>query len=106
MLSDPRVQVVVGLKFAARRVPQGTSYIRLGKTPNMHETKVVLYKEYSAVGILASGPAAPASGQSAPAYLVKARMILADIWRKKMDAMKERERTRTMKGSLRAEILE
>ena len=33
-------------------------------------------------------------------YFVKARMILAEIWRKKMEAMKERERTRTMKGSL------
>ncbi len=27
-------------------------------------------------------------------------MILAEMWRKKMEAMKERERTRTMKGSL------
>lgn len=33
-------------------------------------------------------------------YLVKARMILAEMWRKNMDAMKESERTRTMKGSL------
>jgi len=33
-------------------------------------------------------------------YLVKARMILAEMWRKKMDAMKESERTRTIKGSL------
>jgi len=33
-------------------------------------------------------------------YLVKARMILAEMWRKKMDAMNESERTRTMKGSL------
>jgi len=33
-------------------------------------------------------------------YFVKARIILAEIWRKKMDAMKERERTKTMKGSL------
>jgi hypothetical protein len=32
--------------------------------------------------------------------LEKARIILAEIWRKKMDAMKESERTRTMKGSL------
>jgi hypothetical protein len=29
-----------------------------------------------------------------------ARIILAEIWRKNMDAMKESERTRTMKGSL------
>lgn len=27
-------------------------------------------------------------------------MILADIWRKKIEAMNERDRTRTMKGSL------
>ena len=27
-------------------------------------------------------------------------MILAEMWRKNMDAMKESERTRTMKGSL------
>jgi hypothetical protein len=27
-------------------------------------------------------------------------MILAEMWRKKMDAMKESERTRTIKGSL------
>ncbi len=33
-------------------------------------------------------------------YLEKARMSLAEIWRKNMDAMKESERTRTMKGSL------
>jgi hypothetical protein len=31
---------------------------------------------------------------------VNARIIFAEIWRKKMDAMKESERTRTMKGSL------
>jgi len=35
-------------------------------------------------------------------YLVKARMILAEMWRKNMDAMNERERTRTMKGSTRS----
>jgi len=35
-----------------------------------------------------------------PFYLVKARMTLAEIWRKNMDAMKESERTRTMNGSL------
>jgi len=35
-------------------------------------------------------------------YLVKARMILAEMWRKKMDAMKESERTRTIKGSTRS----
>lgn len=39
------------------------------------------------------------SAYSSP-YFVKARMILAEIWRKNMDAMKESERTRTMKGSL------
>ena len=33
-------------------------------------------------------------------YLVNARMILEEMWRKKMEAMKESERTRTMKGSL------
>ena len=33
-------------------------------------------------------------------YFVKARMIFAEIWRKNIDAMKERERTRTMNGSL------
>lgn len=33
-------------------------------------------------------------------YLVNARIILAEMWRKNIDAMKERERTRTMKGSL------
>jgi hypothetical protein len=33
-------------------------------------------------------------------YLEKARIILAEIWRKNMDAMKDSERTRTMKGSL------
>jgi hypothetical protein len=33
-------------------------------------------------------------------YLEKARIILAEIWRKNIDAMKESERTRTMKGSL------
>lgn len=33
-------------------------------------------------------------------YLVNARMIFAEMWRKKIEAMKERERTRTMKGSL------
>jgi len=32
--------------------------------------------------------------------LEKARIILAEIWRKNIDAMKESERTRTMKGSL------
>ena len=34
------------------------------------------------------------------AYFVNALISLAEMWRKKMDAMKERERTRTMKGSL------
>ena len=33
-------------------------------------------------------------------------MILAEMWRKKMEAMKERERTRTMKGSLKRHSLE
>lgn len=33
-------------------------------------------------------------------YLEKARIILAEIWRKNIDAMNESERTRTMKGSL------
>jgi hypothetical protein len=33
-------------------------------------------------------------------YFEMARIILAEIWRKNMDAMKESERTRTMKGSL------
>jgi hypothetical protein len=32
--------------------------------------------------------------------LEKARIILAEIWRKNIDAMKESERTRTIKGSL------
>jgi hypothetical protein len=32
--------------------------------------------------------------------LEKARIILAEIWRKNIDAVKEIERTRTMKGSL------
>ena len=36
-------------------------------------------------------------------YFVNARMTLAEMWRKKMDAMKERESTRTMNGSLIAE---
>jgi len=35
-------------------------------------------------------------------YFVKARMTFAEICRKKMDAMKERDRTRTMKGSTRS----
>lgn len=34
-------------------------------------------------------------------HFEKLRMILALMWRKKMDAMNERERTRTMNGSLR-----
>lgn len=34
------------------------------------------------------------------AYLVNARIIFAEMCRKKMEAMKERERTRTMNGSL------
>ena len=38
-------------------------------------------------------------------YLVKARITLAEMWRKKMEAMKERERTRTMNGSLYPEIM-
>jgi hypothetical protein len=33
-------------------------------------------------------------------YLVKARTILAAIWRKKMEAIKDRERTMTTNGSL------
>ena len=33
-------------------------------------------------------------------YFVNARMILAEMWRKKIDAMKERESTRTINGSL------
>jgi len=32
-------------------------------------------------------------------HFVNTRMILAEMWRKKMDAMKDRERTRTMNGS-------
>lgn len=36
-------------------------------------------------------------------YLANARITLAEICKKKMEAMKERERTRTMKGSLRGE---
>lgn len=32
--------------------------------------------------------------------MVNARMILADMWRKKMEAMNESERTSTTKGSL------
>jgi hypothetical protein len=32
-------------------------------------------------------------------------MILALMWRKKMDAMKERERTRTMNGSLDLKLI-
>lgn len=62
---------------------------------------VVLYKEYSAVGIL-DKVHCPCF-QTKRTYLVKARMILADMCRKKMEAMKERERTSTMKGSLRNE---
>jgi len=34
-------------------------------------------------------------------HLAKDLMIRADMWRKKMEAMKDRERTRTMKGSTR-----
>ena len=33
-------------------------------------------------------------------YFDTARMILAEMWRKKMEAMKESERTRTINGSL------
>jgi hypothetical protein len=33
-------------------------------------------------------------------YLVNVRMILAEMCKKKMDAMKDRERTSTMNGSL------
>jgi len=33
-------------------------------------------------------------------YLEKLRIILALMWRKKMEAMNESERTRTMKGSI------
>jgi len=45
----------------------------------------------------------PARSASVPLYFVKARIILAEIWRKNMDAMKESERTRTMNGSLGGE---
>lgn len=33
-------------------------------------------------------------------YFEKARMTLAEMWRKKMEPMKDSERTKTMKGSL------
>ena len=39
-------------------------------------------------------------GSAKAFYLEKARIILAEIWRKNIDAMKESERTRTIKGSL------
>jgi len=34
-------------------------------------------------------------------YLVNERIILAEMWRKKMEAMKESDRTMTMNGSLK-----
>ena len=38
------------------------------------------------------------------AYFVKLLIILAEMCKKKMDAMKESERTRTMNGSLRLKM--
>ena len=48
----------------------------------------------------ASEPWKPRSSDVSQVYLENARMILAAMWRKKMEAMKESERTRTMNGSL------
>ena len=39
------------------------------------------------------------------AYFENDLMIRAEMWRKKIEAMKERERTRTMNGSLYPEIM-
>ena len=37
-------------------------------------------------------------------HFVKARTILAAIWRKKIEAMNERERTMTTNGSLESQL--
>ena len=39
------------------------------------------------------------------AYFVNALISLAEMWRKKMEAMKDRDRTRTMNGSLKRSTL-
>jgi hypothetical protein len=53
----------------------------------------------------ASWPRTEAFQRRSPArestHFEKARMILADMWRKKMDPINESERTRTMNGSLK-----
>jgi hypothetical protein len=36
-------------------------------------------------------------------HFVNTRIIFAEMWRKKMEAMKDNERTRTMNGSLEHE---
>ena len=62
-----------------------------------HTVNKQVYNELSVVSISTSVQLCT----SAKAYFVKLLMILAEMCRKKMEAMKESERTRTMNGSLR-----
>lgn len=96
----PRSQVVVENRVRCPSRAQRNQLHSVEKTPNMRETKVVFIQGVQRGGYPRHGVRRPCL-QTKRGYLVKARMILADMWRKKIEAMKERERTSTMKGSLR-----
>jgi hypothetical protein len=57
-------------------------------------------KMVDAADAAAAGATSANMGRVRGRYLAKARIILAEMWRKKIDAMNESDRTRTMKGSL------
>ena len=61
-----------------------------------HTANVQLYNEISVVSI----PTTVRQLSTTAAYFVKLLIILAEMCRKKMEAMKESERTRTINGSL------
>ena len=65
-----------------------------------HTMNMQFYNEISAVSI----PTEVQQLCTARAYFVKLLMILAEMCRKKMEAIKESDRTRTMNGSLRLQV--
>ena len=65
-----------------------------------HTVSMQFYNEISLVSV----PTKVQQPCTASAYFVKLLIILAEMCRKKMEAIKESDRTRTMNGSLRLQV--
>lgn len=66
---------------------------------NRHTVNMQSYNEISVVSILTKAQLCTAT-----AYFVKLLIILAEMCRKKIEAMKESDSTRTMNGSLSRQV--